>query len=182
MLLDGLTFDVRAGEIVAIAGVEGNGQRTLGDILSSLCALEAGRIEVDGREVTPGRAGAMAAAGIAVIPEDRHDSGCVLDFSVAENIFIADPDRVATNGMMKARRCITGVDVDPEVRHPCTASTAPMCRSAAGTSNESCWRASFRTILRVLVEGATARGLDVGAIEYMSAHCALRRTMVWRCC
>ena len=47
-----------------------------------------------------GQAGAMAAAGVAVIPEDRHDSGCVLDFTVAENLFIADPDRVARAGLM----------------------------------------------------------------------------------
>ena len=42
----------------------------------------------------------MARAGVAVIPEDRHDSGCVLDFTVAENLFIVDPDRVARHGLM----------------------------------------------------------------------------------
>ena len=83
------------GEIVGVAGVEGNGQRVLGDVLSSLRALDAGRIEVDGTSVVTGRAGAMAGAGVAVIPEDRHDSGCVLDFTVAENLVIADPGRVA---------------------------------------------------------------------------------------
>ena len=89
------SLDVYAGEIVGVAGVEGNGQRVLGDVLSSLLALDAGRVEVDGTSVVTGRAGAMAGAGVAVIPEDRHDSGCVLDFTVAENLFIADPGRVA---------------------------------------------------------------------------------------
>ena len=52
------------------------------------------------RAVVTGKAGAMAAAGVAVIPEDRHDSGCVLDFTVAENLFIANPERVARAGLM----------------------------------------------------------------------------------
>jgi simple sugar transport system ATP-binding protein len=104
ILLDELALDVQPGEIVGLAGVEGNGQRVLGDVLSSLLALDAGSVEVDGRAVESGRAGAMAAAGVAVIPEDRHDSGCVLDFTVAENLFLTDPHRVARRGLMDHRR------------------------------------------------------------------------------
>ena len=93
--LDGLDLTVGRGEIVGVAGVEGNGQRELGDVLSSLLKLDAGRVEIDGVEVPTGRAGAMAAAGVGVIPEDRHDSGCVLDMTVAENLVLADPRAVA---------------------------------------------------------------------------------------
>ena len=100
VLLDGFSVEVAPGEIVGLAGVEGNGQRTVGDVLSSLRALDGGRVEVEGRAVPTGRAGAMARAGVAVIPEDRHDSGCVLEFTVAENLFIADPGRVARHGLM----------------------------------------------------------------------------------
>ena len=92
----GLNLEVHAGEIVGVAGVEGNGQRTLGDVLVE--PVPARRRPRRGRRSarsTTGQAGAMARAGIAVIPEDRHDSGCVLDFNVAENMFIADPERVA---------------------------------------------------------------------------------------
>ena len=103
LLLDEFSVEVASGEIVGLAGVEGNGQRELGDVLSSLRALDAGRVEVDGREIVTGRAGAMAAAGVAVIPEDRHDSGVVLDFTVAENLFIAEPERVARAGLMDHR-------------------------------------------------------------------------------
>src|SRR5690606_2017426 len=59
-LLDRLSLEVRAGEIVGVAGVEGNGQLALGDLLSSLLTLDAGRVEVDGVAVTTGKAGAMA--------------------------------------------------------------------------------------------------------------------------
>ena len=96
ILLDGLSLEVRAGEIVGVAGVEGNGQRALGDVLSSLLALESGTVEVGGADDRrPGAPGRCRAAGVGVVPEDRHHSGCVLDFTVAENLFIADPERVA---------------------------------------------------------------------------------------
>ena len=89
--LAGLSLEVAPGEIVGVAGVEGNGQRELGDLLSSLLAADNGSVLVSGRAVTTGKPGAMSANGIAVIPEDRHDSGCVLGMSVAENLVLARP-------------------------------------------------------------------------------------------
>ena len=89
----------------------------------------------------------MARAGVAVIPEDRHDSGCVLDFTVAENMFIADPERVARRGLMdqaemnkKAAQLIEQFDI------VCSGPDAPMWSlSRAATSSGSCWPASCRT-------------------------------------
>ncbi|MBK5333210.1 MAG: ATP-binding cassette domain-containing protein, partial [Ilumatobacteraceae bacterium] len=133
ILLDKLSVQVQAGEIVGVAGVEGNGQRTLGDVLSSLCPLADGHVEVDGRPVATGVAGAMAAAGIAVIPEDRHDSGCVLDFSVAENMFIADPNRIAQHGLMNRtqmnERAAVLIDKFDII---CTGPRAPMWSLSGG--------------------------------------------------
>jgi simple sugar transport system ATP-binding protein len=86
--LANLSLSVMPGEIVGIAGVEGNGQRVLADVLSSLTALNSGTVKVKGREISTGRPGAMSKSGIGVIPEDRHDSGCVLDMSVAENLVL----------------------------------------------------------------------------------------------
>ena len=83
---------VGAGEIVGVAGVEGNGQRELADVLSSLTKLDEGTVEVAGVAVPTGQPGAMAAAGVGVIPEDRHDSGCVLGMTVAENLAWPTPD------------------------------------------------------------------------------------------
>lgn len=93
--LSGLDLDAHAGEIVGIAGVEGNGQLQIGELLSSLLRLTSGSVEVDGMAVSAGRAGAMAAAGVGVIPEDRHDSGCVLAMTVAENLVLDHPSSVA---------------------------------------------------------------------------------------
>ena len=86
------------GEIVGVAGVEGNGQAELADVLGSLLALDAGSVEVDGSTVPTGRAGEMGEAGIGLIPEDRHDAGCVLALSVAENLALGELGRGAALG------------------------------------------------------------------------------------
>ena len=171
VLLDRLSLEVRAGEIVGVAGVEGNGQRTLGDVLSSLCPLTSGHIDIDGRDVATGRAGAMARAGVAIIPEDRHDSGCVLDFTVAENIFIADPERVARRGLMdqsqmneEASRLIEKFDI------VCGGPRAPMWSLSGGNQQRVVLARELSHGPRVLVAAQPTRGLDVGAIEYMSAQ------------
>jgi simple sugar transport system ATP-binding protein len=170
-VLDGLTLDVRSGEIVGVAGVEGNGQRALGDVLSSLLSLDKGVIEVGGIAVETGRAGAMAGAGIAVIPEDRHDSGCVLDFNVAENIFIADPQRVARGGLMnrsqmyqQAARLIEKFDI------MCSGPRAPMWSLSGGNQQRVVLARELSHGPKVLVAAQPTRGLDVGAIEYMSSQ------------
>lgn len=171
VLLDGLDLEVHAGEIVGVAGVEGNGQRPLGDLLSSLCTLSSGRVEVDGREVPSGRAGAMARAGVAIIPEDRHDSGCVLDFSVAENVFIADPERVSSRGMMsRLRMHERTTQLIERFGIVCGGSRAPMWSLSGGNQQRVVLARELSHQPRVLVAAQPTRGLDVGAIEYMSAQ------------
>jgi simple sugar transport system ATP-binding protein len=103
-LLDGVSLQVRAGEILGLAGVEGNGQKALSDLLSSVLELTGGLVEVEGQRVHAAGQGAMAAAGIGVIPEDRHVSGCVVDMSVAENLVMNDLPLVSHNGMLQRRR------------------------------------------------------------------------------
>jgi simple sugar transport system ATP-binding protein len=169
LLLDGLSLDVYAGEIVGVAGVEGNGQRTLGDVLSSLLALDSGYIEVNGRLVAVGVAGAMARAGVAVIPEDRHASGCVLDFSVAENFFIAEPGRVARHGIIdrKAMRASAAALIK-QFSINCTGPEAPMWSLSGGNQQRVVLARELSHQPKVLVAAQPTRGLDVGAIEYMS--------------
>jgi general nucleoside transport system ATP-binding protein len=169
VLLDRLSLDVFPGEIVGIAGVEGNGQRALGDVMASLLALDSGRVEVDGRRVRTGRAGAMARAGVAVVPEDRHHSGCVLDFSVAENIFLADPNRVAHYGLMDHgemdRQATALID---RFSIMCTGPDAPMFSLSGGNQQRVVMARELSHDPRVLVAAQPTRGLDVGAIEYLS--------------
>jgi len=171
VLLDGLDLEIHPGEIVGVAGVEDNGQRTLGDVLSSLQDIVAGRIEVNGVEVPTGRAGAMACAGVAVIPEDRHDSGCVLDFTVAENLFIVDPGRVARRGLMsmstmreRAQELIATFSIN------CTGPDAPLWSLSGGNQQRVVLARELSHDPQVLVAAQPTHGLDVGAIEYMSTQ------------
>jgi simple sugar transport system ATP-binding protein len=167
--LDGFSIEVASGEIVGLAGVEGNGQRELGDVLSSLRALDSGRVEVGGRGIATGRAGGMAAAGVAVIPEDRHDSGCVLDFTVAENLFIAEPERVTRGGLMDRRIMRDqATQLIERFNILCSSPDAPMWSLSGGNQQRVVLARELSHSPRVLVAAQPTRGLDVGAIEYMS--------------
>lgn len=167
--LDGLDLDVRPGEIVGVAGVEGNGQRALGDLLSSLVRLDEGTVTVDGRQVATGRPGVMGRAGIAVIPEDRHDSGCVLDMSVAENLVLINQARVSRRGVIDrtaldrfARRMISDFGIQ------CSGPDAPMWSLSGGNQQRVVLARELADDPAVLVAAQPTRGLDVGAIEYMT--------------
>ena len=170
--LDGLDLSVGPDEILGVAGVEGNGQRELGDVLSSLLQLDAGRIEVEGVEVPTGRARAMAAAGVGTIPEDRHDSGCVLDMSIAENLFLASPAAVARRGMVNhATMAPAGRGADGRVRDTSPPGRTRRCACCpVATSSGWCWPGELSAAPKVLVAAQPSHGLDVGAIEYMSGR------------
>ncbi|MDE0196252.1 MAG: ABC transporter ATP-binding protein [bacterium] len=177
-LLDGLSLDVRPGEIVGVAGVEGNGQAALSDLLSSLLPLEGGTVRVRDERPLPGRPGAMAAAGVAVVPADRHESGCVLDMTVAENLTLVSPPRARTGRALldSAGRAIldrTGRRAHAErlieqfgIQTP--GADAPMWSLSGGNQQRVVLARELSGDPAVLVAAQPTRGLDVGAIEYVS--------------
>jgi simple sugar transport system ATP-binding protein len=91
--LSGVSFSVRAGEVFAIAGVDGNGQAELAEAIGGLVAPAAGHVYVDGADLTAGGIGARLDAGMAHIPADRASTGLVGDMTIAENIGLRDFDR-----------------------------------------------------------------------------------------
>jgi ABC-type uncharacterized transport system ATPase subunit len=166
-----VSFEVRRGEIVGIAGVEGNGQTELVEAITGLRNRDSGEIVVDGREQsTHASARTMLEAGVGHIPEDRHRYGMVLDFTLAENVALHDfrypPDsrfgwlfpRVLAE---RTRRLIKEFDVrggGPQTR----------ARSLSGGNQQKLVVA--REVDRdpkVLIAAQPTRGLDVGAIEYL---------------
>ena len=167
-VLDGLSLDLHAGEILGIAGVEGNGQRALGDLLSSLVPLQSGSVTVDGVAVSTRRPGAMARAGVGVIPEDRHDSGVVLDMSVAENLVLVDPGRVATRGVLDPDQMTEhATRLIEEFEIQCSGPDAPLWSLSGGNQQRVVLARELDQHPTVLVAAQPTRGLDVGAIEYM---------------
>ena len=169
--LSNLSLTVMPGEIVGVAGVEGNGQRPLADVLSSLTPLTFGSIKVAGKEVPTGKPGAMSNAGIAVIPEDRHDSGCVLNMSVAENLVLADQEGVSTYGMLD-RKAIhnKASSLIDQYGIMCPSPEAPMWTLSGGNQQRVVLARELSTNPSVLIAAQPTRGLDVGAIEYMGAR------------
>lgn len=166
--LDGLSLQLHAGEIVGMAGVEGNGQRELGDVLSSLLPLSGGSVSVDGVEIPSGRSGAMAHAGIGVIPEDRHDSGIVLDMTLAENLVLVDQSSVASNGILDHRALERHAqEMIDEFGIHCSGPNAPMWSLSGGNQQRVVLARELSQKPKVLVAAQPTRGLDVGAIEYM---------------
>ncbi|MCF8528249.1 MAG: ABC transporter ATP-binding protein [Candidatus Nanopelagicales bacterium] len=168
-LLQGLSLDLRAGEILGLAGVEGNGQQVLGDLLSSLVELDSGTVEMDGVALATGRPGVMHMAGIGVIPEDRHASGCVLDMSVAENLVMSTVESVARRGFVSRKAIRANAERLIEQFEIATPSPdTPMRQLSGGNQQKVVLARELSLNPRVLVAAYPTRGLDVGAIEYMT--------------
>jgi len=170
VLLDGLSLEVYPGEIVGVAGVEGNGQAPLSDLLSSLLRLESGTVRVRDSEPVPGRPGSMAGAGVAVIPADRHESGCVLDMTVAENLTLVSPPRARLGRAFLDRpgRQAVAERLIEQFGIQSSGADAPMWSLSGGNQQRVVLARELSGDPAVLVAAQPTRGLDVGAIEYVS--------------
>ncbi len=169
LLLDQLSIEVAQGEIVGVAGVDGNGQAAIGDVMSGILSVEAGRIELTGREVAP-RAVDLIDAGVAVIPEDRHSSGCVLSMSVEENLVAVELDAFRRRtGLLdkkairaRARELIDTFGIS------CPSPQVRMSSLSGGNQQRVVLARELSRDPRVVIAVQPTRGLDVGAIEYIS--------------
>jgi len=162
----GVSFSVEPGEILGIAGVEGNGQTELIEAIAGLRAVRGGMVAVAGREVTHASVKARGDAGLSHIPEDRHARGLVLDFSVADNLILGqqhrftrgvrlDQDEIRTN----AARQIETFDIRP-------ADPARAVRALSGGNQQKVVIArEMHRAFQVLLAAQPTRGVDVGAIE-----------------
>ena len=166
----GVSFEVRAGEIVGIAGVDGNGQTELIEALTGLRRTEAGRFSVSGRELTGSSTGHILDAGVGHIPEDRQKRGLVLEFSLAENLALHDFDRPPNSHLgwlrpsrlvERARRILDEFDVrggGPQT---------PARSLSGGNQQKVVVAREVSNDPRVLIAAQPTRGLDVGAIEFV---------------
>lgn len=171
VLLDGCSLEVRPGEILGLAGVEGNGQATLADVLSSLVSLDRGVVEVHGNKVKTGSAGAMLRAGIAIVPEDRHKSGCVLGMSIAENLAMSELSRFKRRGLLSRRRLDSwATELIERFGVVTPSSDLPMSSLSGGNQQRVVLARVLASTPRVLVAAQPSRGLDVGAIEYVASQ------------
>jgi simple sugar transport system ATP-binding protein len=167
-VIDRLSLDVRPGEIVGLYGVEGNGQATLGDLLSGLVEPAEGTVEVGGHAVDVTRPKALQRAGLGIIPEDRHQSGVVLDMSVAENLVLKSVDDVTRSGFLN-RRAMYAIAQRLATEYNIITSSldAPLRSLSGGNQQRVVLARELSANPSVLVAAQPTHGLDVGAIEDM---------------
>ncbi|HDR7718252.1 ABC transporter ATP-binding protein [Bacillus albus] len=166
----GLDLTVRAGEIVGIAGIDGNGQSELIEAITGLRKVESGSIAIKGKEITNWPVRRITEEGIGHIPEDRHKHGLVLDFSVRDNIVLQTyyKNPFSKKGILnfskiteKAKALIEQFDVRTPGEHT-------LARALSGGNQQKAIIA--REVDRnpdLLIAAQPTRGLDVGAIEFI---------------
>jgi general nucleoside transport system ATP-binding protein len=169
--LHGLSLQVRAGEIVGVAGVEGNGQRDLADAIVGLRPLDAGSILLRGEDLKGRSTEEIRNAGVALIPEDRHEQGLVLDMSLWENSVLGRQDdaefsnRAGVMFIGKIKALAQRLLQEFDVRARSIQMTA---RTLSGGNQQKLILArELETDPDLLVASQPTRGLDVGAIEFV---------------
>ncbi|MGB7070700.1 MAG: ABC transporter ATP-binding protein [Pyrinomonadaceae bacterium] len=169
--LDDVSFDVRAGEIVGVAGIEGNGQTELIEALSGLRKASGGSVEFDGRPIANLSARRIKELGIAHIPEDRHKRGLLLSANIAENAVLGvhyRPPIAAAAGFLnngeidrRTRAIIEGFDVRP-------ADPGLLAKSLSGGNQQKLIIGrEFELNPKLLLVSQPTRGVDIGAIEFI---------------
>ncbi|MGD8191090.1 ABC transporter ATP-binding protein [Brevibacillus ginsengisoli] len=168
--LNKISLDVRAGEVVGIAGVDGNGQSELIEVLTGLRKAQSGSVLLKGKDIMNHSPRLISEAGLSHIPEDRHKRGLILDFSMSENMVLETyfHPEFSKNGLLDynainkhAEKLINEFDVRTPGIHT-------LARSLSGGNQQKAIIA--REVDKdpdLLIAAQPTRGLDVGAIEFI---------------
>jgi ABC-type uncharacterized transport system ATPase subunit len=165
-LLNEITFTVASGEIFGIAGVSGNGQGELTNVLTGLIKPTLGSIKIDGKEISRLSPGEISDSGVGRTPEDRHE-GTIGDLTVAENLAIENLSAFKKNGFLDQKR-INDSAKEMIKEFQIKASPNDQLRKLSGGNMQKVVLA--RALARkpkVLIASQPTRGLDVGATEYV---------------
>jgi simple sugar transport system ATP-binding protein len=176
--VDGVSLEVRAGEIVGVAGVEGNGQDQLVESIIGLRHARQGRILLGERDITHDTTRRVLLSGVGHIPADRHSMGAILDLSVADNLILSHYDRPPfARGILRqiaavlehARRVIKAFDIRAETPEQRLGSLS------GGNQQKVVVARELDGEPRVLVASQPTRGVDVGSIEFIHQQLVTRR-------
>ena len=168
--VDGVDLEVRAGEILAVAGVQGNGQTELAEALLGLTPIAAGRISLDGNDLTGRTTRDRLDAGIGYVPEDRAHDGFVGSFTVAENLVLDMVRRAPFGKGLSLRTDEIEKNAQDRVEEfdIRTQSTDLAVSSLSGGNQQKVVLArELSRPLKLLVASQPTRGVDVGSIEFL---------------
>ena len=173
--VDHVSFSIATGEILGIAGVEGNGQTELVEAIAGLRAVSSGSILLAGQDITRASVRDRGDLGLSHIPEDRHERGLVLEYSVADNLILGQQHRFTKHGTLDKHRIASHADAlirKYDVRP--TDSQLPALALSGGNQQKiviarEMGGGGIREF-KVLLAAQPTRGVDVGAIEFIHAQ------------
>jgi simple sugar transport system ATP-binding protein len=177
-MVDDVSFELRAGEILGLAGVAGNGQDELVEALAGLRRPTAGHVRLSGREVTGAGPRKLQAAGMSLVPGDRHRFGLVLGFTLEDNLVLTQYDEPPfARGIIRQdaaiREWAARAVQEYDIRTPSTRVSAGTL--SGGNQQKAVVAREFSRDLTVLVLDQPTRGLDVGSIEFIHRQVVARR-------
>ena len=169
-VLDDISFEIHDGEILVIAGVQGNGQTELTEAILGLQSSAAGSIQLNGQELLGRSVKSVLDMGVGFVPEDRTEDGLVADFTIAENLMLDRADRKpfvsGLNLRLKyLREFATKLVADFDVRTQSIETKAG--KLSGGNQQKVVLARELSRELKLLVASQPTRGLDVGSIEFV---------------
>jgi simple sugar transport system ATP-binding protein len=174
----GVSFEVRQGEILGIAGVQGNGQTQLAEALTGLRDAKSGRVTLSGQDVTGKTPRPIIETGLAHIPEDRQRHGLVLGYTVADNMVLCNYYRPPfAKGIALQQEAVDAnarkLIEDFDVRTP--SPFVPTSKLSGGNQQKVIVARELSRDVKLLIASQPTRGLDVGSIEYIHKEIVLMR-------
>ncbi len=165
LALNGISFEIRAGEILGIAGVAGNGQRELAEVITGLRKVENGRVEFMGRDITNSSVIERILAGIAYIPQDRKGVALSPNLSVAENLFLRRKEKkIWFNKSVIYEHARRYID-EYKIKTPSPATAVKYL--SGGNMQKVVIAREFSLEPRLIIAVHPTRGLDVASMEFV---------------
>lgn len=178
-ILNGLNLKVHKGEIVGLAGVDGNGQSELVEILTGLMKAESGKITVEGKDIFNKKPKEIFDDGVSSIPEDRQKHGLVMDFTVAENMILQNYDKpqFSKHGILNrsAISKFTNQLIDKFDIRPRGCENRLARQLSGGNQQKVIIAREVTNDKELLIAMNPTRGLDVGAIEFVHKYLVEQR-------
>ena len=176
--VNGTSFQVRAGEILGVAGVQGNGQTELCEALMGLRAATAGRVTLDGRDLTRATPAQRLEAGIAYVPEDRQEDGLIGDFSVADNMVLDQYNKAPFAKGINLNLGAIAANAAERVKEfdvRTTSADTAVGTLSGGNQQKVILARELAHEHKLLIASQPTRGLDVGSIEFVHRRIVAQR-------
>ena len=168
MAVDHLDLTVRGGEIIVIAGVQGNGQSELAEALLGTMVPVGGSITLDGTDITQLSPAKTLKTGLGYVPEDRHRDGFIGEFSIAQNLVLDILDEFSHHGNLQMRRINeNAVKLVRQFDIRASSHTQPAKSLSGGNQQKVVLARELSRPLSLLLANQPTRGVDVGAIEFL---------------